>query len=359
MKRSLSIVNPSIINVATRDYGLMRVDNERSSTPFPRKSKAIDGETLRIRLDAERHRDQNSWVNTDDEPDTLGDDKAGKSDNELSDTLNTPNSKKKSLSEKSRVLLSVKKLSSNRSSISHNLLSIGTPHPIKDIALNPKMLSTRISTINEALKVQELEPHVSRTSQVVGKPKKVSSKRIDFEVGPKVPSSSLYPRQKRLTGWRKYQELSKSEQSLDVKMIESNNELATSSFTPIEIKSAVSGLKSILKKVSEKAQKSDMKLHKKVNLIIPKTSWKNKTLPTTATSTMTFAERRRLFNEAEFSICKNGSPLNDLIMGIPDDDDITLLERESSRQDIIAIRDFKKIMRNHGFISSTGHRISF
>lgn len=362
MKRSLSIVNPSIINVATRDYGLMRVDNERSSTPYPHKSKAIDGETLRIRLMEERNREHNSWMNPDDEPDTLGDEKRCSSNNELSDNLDNTailNYKQK-LSEKNRVSLTVKKLSSNRSSISNNLLSIGTPHPTKDILLNPKLLLTRISSVNDVLsptKVQEPVQQASKTEQVSGKPNKVSSKRIGFEVNPKVPGLSTYPHPKRLTGWRKSYVLSKSEQSLEANI--RYNELTTSSFTPLEIKSAVSGLKSILKKVSENAQKSDPKLQKKVNLIIPKTSWKNRTLPTTATSTITFAERRRLFHEAEFSICKNGSPLNDLIMGIPDDDDSTFLERGTSRQDIIAFRDFKKFMRNQGFMSSTGHRISF
>lgn len=348
MSKKLSFQEKSFINVQTRDYGLMRTDNEKSSTPYPRATKAVDGDTLHYRLINQRNKESDDWQKTDDDLDTV------KSEKDLGINPSTGRlNRKTDLSDKHHVSLPVRKPSSTRSSLNHNLLSIGTPHPKKDIALNPKMLLARITEVNESpteQKVQKLSLGPGNTVETSGKPHKYSSQKIAFKLN-SMAANMTVSSNKRLTGWPTHERL-KSAQSKE--SFQNTGSITSLKWT--DIKAQVTNLKSILKNVSSNVQKKSLQHQKKVNLIIPRTSWKNKTLRT-SNFELTFEERRRLFNEGEFSICKNGSPLNDHLMAVPTNAS-SLIDTEFSHCDLMALHDMKRIMRNRGFACSTGHRIS-
>lgn len=175
------------INLLSRDYGLMRVVPERSATPYPRASQAIDAVTLRNRLAYQGNRKANEPESNDDEHATVQNKRypTYNASVDLSETFdlkgphplqcltvdfkqvaNSIESKKQpSLKVPQRqTTLPQKRLSlSARSSYNQHLLSIGTPHPSKKIALNPKVLLNRLSAFDKEKKVKILIPADSST----------------------------------------------------------------------------------------------------------------------------------------------------------------------------------------------------
>lgn len=156
-------------NVYPRDYGLEKiVGYQAKGTPYPRLSKSIDMETLRKRLLYQR---SNESQNNEDRPQGRSTRMASV---DLSETLalgtshprqshSSIESKKQSSQNVSHRHITVPMQLSNysdQSSYTRHLLSIGTPHPLKKIALNPKTLLTRLNA-NPKRKVQVVLPRNS------------------------------------------------------------------------------------------------------------------------------------------------------------------------------------------------------
>jgi len=73
--------------------------------------------------------------------------------------------------------------------------------------------------------------------------------------------------------------------------------------------------------------------------------------PTCKNRNLSFAERRRLFHEAEFTIAKNGNKMSNHIMPVPRHT-LVFVESEIARKDKKAINEIKEYIRNHGYTMS-------
>lgn len=147
------------INVLSRDYGLMRVVPEKSATPYPRTSQPIDVDILRNRLAYQQNEPQDNEDTTTkmhvDSIESLPLQKPHSTVDFKQQAKSTEFEKQPSR----QITLPPRRSSpSVRSSYNQHLLSIGTPHPSKKIALNPKVLLNRLSKVNKEKKVKMLVP---------------------------------------------------------------------------------------------------------------------------------------------------------------------------------------------------------
>ncbi|EDV43375.1 uncharacterized protein Dana_GF18458 [Drosophila ananassae] len=123
------------IPIASRDYGLMK-SNNKSSTPYPRVDHGVDATVLRARLSMRRQLETKRNLDKDGSPD-VGDSMEGSSYK-----LNRAEAPHMGSSR------AVTMTRGSNQDLKHEL-SLGTPHPKKGVALNAKMLTKRISTLNK------------------------------------------------------------------------------------------------------------------------------------------------------------------------------------------------------------------
>lgn len=153
-------------NMFPRDYGLEKtVGYDQKKTPYPRLSKVIDVETLRQRLihqrnnelenNEDKHQARNMRMASVDLSDILA---LGASHTKQSQS--SIESKKQSFHFRHITVPSKMSILSEHSSYSRHILSIGTPHPLKKIALNPKMLLSKLN-VDPQKKVQVVLPKYS------------------------------------------------------------------------------------------------------------------------------------------------------------------------------------------------------
>ncbi|XP_062123655.1 LOW QUALITY PROTEIN: uncharacterized protein LOC133837026 [Drosophila sulfurigaster albostrigata] len=158
----ISISAPSTMNLMDRDYGLMKVSQDKSSTPYPRSSKGVDPEVLRSRLDSE-HKDSFLSVGAASEVEPIEDEIVGSPSQRISyhkAPMHINQNISKNLTHHKAVFgsdlstarsVSISKFAkkaghSNRGSTTQ-YLSVGTPHPKQRIVLNPSNLLRRLTEI--------------------------------------------------------------------------------------------------------------------------------------------------------------------------------------------------------------------
>ncbi|XP_017060712.1 uncharacterized protein LOC108101045 [Drosophila ficusphila] len=125
--------------IATRDYGLMRSTN-KSSTPYPRADQGVDASLLKARLTMRRdfesrhHSLLSSFIE--------------KEKNESPSISEVDSHGERQVTHKSKPTVSVFKRPSLTKDNLKQLLSIGTPHPKKGMAINASSLNKRLTEIN-------------------------------------------------------------------------------------------------------------------------------------------------------------------------------------------------------------------
>lgn len=327
MGKALGFTSSKFENVASRDYGLMRVSKgEGASTPYPRRSKPIDNASIRDRLLEQQDiiSSFNEKLGTRSISDLFERNHPLKSSRSASfDSIERTNNIKKQLTGKRnvRVKSNIIVPSTRSSLLTQQLLSIGTPHPKKKIVLNPKTLINRLSV--------HAFPETSRTgstfvSKMIGVLDTLGSQTETIDSEEFLMSHNINYKYSKST-------------------LKSKSSTVFVSSKPILKKSS---------KIMEGHHAP--KRAKKVKLIVPKTNWNEIMLQQKDKGS--FAERRRLHDEAEFTICKNGVPLNDLVMAIPDESKF-VCDVDSYDHDK-AILKLTKIMRLEGIICTSGIRVS-
>ncbi|XP_017007216.2 uncharacterized protein [Drosophila takahashii] len=249
----LKFVSAEQLPIATRDYGLMRSTN-KSSTPFPRADQGVDATLLKARLNMRRDFESRR-TDVHKSPKKTEKDSASISDAESHDIDHS------SFRNNSRPSVSVFRRSSTGKDNYKELLSLGTPHPKKGVALNARALTRRLTDINDLLKMQmgPSEHSMINTPQRSMKPKKkkvlmsITTDSIDAIIPDKdEPNGELVSREmsRRLTQI----DYDASQSSLSAEFLEPE---------------------------------------------------------------LSFAERRRLFQEGEFTIAKYGRKMSDVMMAAP------------------------------------------
>ncbi|XP_017036023.1 uncharacterized protein [Drosophila kikkawai] len=127
------------VEIAAKDYGLMRTTN-KAQTPYPHVDPGVDANLLKARLSMRRHFEFRKSVisNMSDNNSERFSTKDRMSGYDFKNNKPTRVSSQKSVHMGSQITnLNYK-----------NLLSTGTPHPVKSVALNVKALSTRLIEVN-------------------------------------------------------------------------------------------------------------------------------------------------------------------------------------------------------------------
>lgn len=327
MGKELGFTATKFENVSSRDYGLMRVSKgDGSATPYPRHSKPIDQGSIHDRLLEEQKRilsslgtrsiSQHLFEKTHQPNPSQS---ASLTSIEISNNIKKQLNGKRSVRMRSRI-----NAASTRSSLTQQLLSMGTPHPKKKIVLNPKTLVNRLSS------------HAFRTAS------NVAATFVSKKIGPLGSIGSLT-------------ETTESEEFLKSHDMHFKHSQHTSKFKSSTHTSTVVCAKPILKK-SSKCMVAPLapKCAKKVKLIVPKSTW-TETMPP-QNDREKFAERRRLHDEAEFTICKNGVRLSEIVMRIPDESKF-IVDPDLYDHDNALIK-IKKILRDQGIICTIANKIN-
>lgn len=251
------------INVLSRDYGLMRVP-ERSATPYPRTSLPIDADTLRNRLTKQRSSKSIEAENNDDatmenkvnvdSSETLRLKKPhterGLSVDFKQLTKSTESTKKPS---RQITLPQRNKSSSTRSSYNQHLLSIGTPHPSKKIALNPKVLLNRLNEVDKQKKVKILIPANSWST-------KDSKSTVTSSVDSQCSASAMtdtqsFHQHRKLFDMNEFNIAKNGKKLSEIPMCEVDNQLNTDYLSEKAHIKAVNDMKEYLNKYENKLAK--------------------------------------------------------------------------------------------------------
>ncbi|XP_020813958.1 uncharacterized protein LOC110188542 [Drosophila serrata] len=121
------------VAIAARDYGLMRTST-KAQTPYPHVDPGVDANLLKARLSMRRHFEiKQSEI-------------SGISKDKI-ESYHTMKTTKSALTASLKSVHMNKQLAGSESNFK-TLLSTGTPHPTKSVALNAKALSTRLTDVN-------------------------------------------------------------------------------------------------------------------------------------------------------------------------------------------------------------------
>lgn len=315
MGKELGFTATKFENVSSRDYGLMRVSKgDGSATPYPRHSKPIDQGSIRDRLLEEQKRilsslgtrsiSQHLFEKTHQPNPSQS---ASLTSIEISNNIKKQLTGKRSVRMRSRI-----NAASTRSSLNQQLLSMGTPHPKKKIVLNPKTLVNRLSS------------HAFRTAS------NVAATFVSKKIGAPGSIGSLT-------------ETTESEEFLKSHDMHFKHTSTVVCAKPILKKSSTCMVAPLAPKCA-----------KNVKLIVPKSTW-TETMPP-QNDREKFAERRRLHDEAEFTICKNGVRLSEIVMRIPDESKF-IVDPDLYDHDNALIK-LTKILRDQGIICTIGNKIN-
>ncbi|XP_016960131.1 uncharacterized protein LOC108031363 [Drosophila biarmipes] len=239
--------------ISTRDYGLMRSTN-KSSTPFPRADQGVDANLLKARLNMRR-----DYQNR--RPDPFSKLPKRTDSPSISDA-ESHDYDQLSMRQASRPSVSVFRRQSLTKDNYKEILSLGTPHPKKGVALNAKMLTRRLTDINGQLKLQQVPSQQSP---------------------PSPPHRSQRPRKKKVLMSGNAESLSLMIPTKDSPVGELVSQSLSRRLTQMDYDASQSSF-------SGEFQEPEL----------------------------SFAERRRLFHEGEFTIAKYGRKMSDVMMAAPE-----------------------------------------
>ncbi|KAI8046723.1 uncharacterized protein LOC128266570 [Drosophila gunungcola] len=239
----LKFRNIDTLPISARDYGLMR-SNNKSSTPYPRAEQGVDASLLKARLTMRRVFETRQSKYSKD---------SGK---KVSPTVSNPDShhSQSSAVGHARASVTVFRRQSLTNDNLKEMLSIGTPHPSKGVALSARLLTRRLTDINDLLKLRE-----EAVSQKAATPLRSRKKKVSMPMDPD-NRDSIIPVESRPDG----ELVSKS---------------ISSRLTQLDYDASV----------TSQSEESLMPL-------------------------LSFAERRRIFHEGEFTIARYGRKMSDVMM---------------------------------------------
>ncbi|EDW96036.1 uncharacterized protein LOC6535696 [Drosophila yakuba] len=272
--------------ISSRDYGLMKSSN-KSSTPYPRAEQGVDANLLKARLKmrSDSENKNHSGLHKK-KPEKLEDGSPSISD--ASSHWTKPTNKSK---------LSVTVI--RRQSLTKNIrdiVSVGTPHPKKGVALNAKVLDRRLTDLGDLIKKTNDLSEQSMVNCV--KPKGPKAKRRVLLATPVESRES---------------EISSGASP--------DGEVVGGSVTQADYDAT---LGSIIGELQDPQ--------------------------------LSFAERRRISQEGEYTIAKNGRKMSDVMMAVPSadeevfDNSVHFAEKASL--------EIEKFMRSQGLVKISNDQVT-
>ncbi|XP_017112084.1 uncharacterized protein LOC108135753 [Drosophila elegans] len=231
----LKFKNIDTLPISARDYGLMR-SNNKSSTPYPRADQGVDASLLKARLNMRRAFKDSA-----------------KQESPAASNPDSHHSQSSTMGH-ARASVTVFRHQSLTKDNLKEMLSIGTPHPAKGVALSARLLTRRLTDINDLLKMREEAVPQKEATPVRSRKKKVSMPMVTENRDEIIPVES-----------RPHGELV--------------SKRISSRLTQLDYDASV----------TSQSEES----------LVPQLS---------------FAERRRIFHEGEFTIARYGRKMSDVMM---------------------------------------------
>ncbi|XP_043656425.1 uncharacterized protein LOC122622212 [Drosophila teissieri] len=277
--------------ISSRDYGLMKSSN-KSSTPYPRAEQGVDANLLKARLKMrsdfgnQNHSGLHKKAVKPEKPEKPED---------ASPSISDASSHWSKHAHKSKLSVTVIRRPSLTRNI-RDIVSVGTPHPKKGVALNAKVLDRRLTDLGDLIK----------------KTTDLSEQPMVHSVKPKGPKAK-----KRV---------------LLATPVESRESEISSGGSPDE--EVVGG--------SVTQADYDVTLGSIIGEF--------------QDPQLSFAERRRISQEGEYTIAKNGRKMSDVMMAVPSadeevfDNSVHFAEKASL--------EIEKFMRSQGLVKISNDQVT-
>ncbi|XP_016981010.2 uncharacterized protein LOC108045990 isoform X1 [Drosophila rhopaloa] len=238
----LKFTTNETLPISARDYGLMRSTN-KSSTPYPRAEQGVDASLLKARLTMRKDFENRLQTIHSNHPD--------KQDTPSASDVDSHSNERPAKVKSSVTVFRRESLTKDNYK---EMLSLGTPHPIKGVALSARLLTRRLTDINDMLKQQP-----EHSPQPVATQMRTRNRKVIMSSDPESRDSIIPP-----------------ENPSDGELVSKN---MSSRLTQVEYDASFTSMSG--------------------DSLQPQLS---------------FAERRRLFNEGEFTIAKYGRKMSDVMM---------------------------------------------